>query len=391
MASARLRLSSLYAALFFELGINLPFFPIWLRAQDLDDFSIGLVVAAPLFARILANPLVTAYADRYRRTPSTLLACATIVMVGTPFLAMTSGFPSILCLVIIIALAQGPLIALADTIGLAASSGGFGRKLDYGRMRLWGSVAFAVANLSAGTLLLWLSPAAIIGLLTVSAVATVIAAMAALRLPTSAPEEVMPADGASTPRLWRIGLVIAGAASIQASHGTVYAFSTLHWQSEGLSSGTAGFLWALGVVSEIVVLAVAGRLVVGAAGPSILVLLGGGAAIVRWLGMSLDPGILPLSVLQLSHGLTFGATHIGSILILSRLAPAGMQAQVQGWLAASWAGLMAILIMVSGRLYPSEGEHTYLLMAAVAGIGVLLLCAALTGVGARKPMRAEAV
>jgi PPP family 3-phenylpropionic acid transporter len=27
----------LYAALFFDLGVSLPFFPLWLRSQDLDE------------------------------------------------------------------------------------------------------------------------------------------------------------------------------------------------------------------------------------------------------------------------------------------------------------------------------------------------------------------
>ena len=50
------RLALLYGALFFELGVNLPFFPVWLRAQALDDAAIGFVLAAPLLVRIVANP-----------------------------------------------------------------------------------------------------------------------------------------------------------------------------------------------------------------------------------------------------------------------------------------------------------------------------------------------
>ena len=62
------RLALLYGALFFELGVNLPFFPVWLRAQALDDAAIGIVLAAPLLVRIIANPVATAAADRFGRT-----------------------------------------------------------------------------------------------------------------------------------------------------------------------------------------------------------------------------------------------------------------------------------------------------------------------------------
>ena len=387
MPSAAMRLSLLYAALFFELGINLPFFPVWLRAQSLDDGSIGLIVAAPLLARILANPLATAFADRRSHIGGTLTACAIAVMIATPLLFVTNGFASILFVVLAIALAQGPLIALADTLALVAPNSVSNRTIDYGRVRLWGSIAFALANLSAGLLLVWLPPNAIIGLLTISAVMTVLVAVAATRLPLGvSPHAVREVERIGN-RHWRIVLVVAGAACVQASHGMVYAFSTLHWQSEGLSSVVAGTLWALGVVSEIALFAVAGRFLGGAMGPALLLLGGASMAIVRWLGMALDPGIMPLAILQLSHGLTFGATHIGSILMLSRLAPAGMQAQVQGWLAATWAGLMAILMTVSGQFYGSWGEHTYLMMAAVAGFGLLLLCGAVAGQGAREEHR----
>ncbi len=46
------RLALLYACLFFELGVNLPFFPLWLKAQSLDSDAIGIVLAAPLLTRI---------------------------------------------------------------------------------------------------------------------------------------------------------------------------------------------------------------------------------------------------------------------------------------------------------------------------------------------------
>ena len=41
------RLALFYAALFVSIGIQLPFFPLWLEAKGLDAGMIGIVLAAP--------------------------------------------------------------------------------------------------------------------------------------------------------------------------------------------------------------------------------------------------------------------------------------------------------------------------------------------------------
>lgn len=364
----------LYAALFFDLGVSLPFFPLWLRSQDLDDAAIGLVLALPLLVRIVANPLVTAYADRSGRLRETLVMSAAAVAVATTLLGATQGFGSIAFVVVLLAMAQGPLIALTDALTLRLLRDRPAPELHYGRIRLWGSLAFAAASLSTGLLLTVLAPWSIIALLAAAAVVVLAAAVhvpdgpqspAAAERPNTSLRPVVP------PAI--IAACIAGAALIQASHAAVYAFSTLHWQSQGHSGVVMGALWTLGIVGEIAVFAFAGRFLTGERGAVVLVVVGGAAAVARWLCMSGDPGMTALVVLQFSHGLTFGATHLGSVFLLSRLAPPGSRTQVQGWLAAVWALFMAGLTSLSGQLALPFGQGIYLPMAAAAAVGLLLL------------------
>ena len=42
---------------------------------------------------------------------------------------------------------------------------------------------------------------------------------------------------------------------------------------------------------------------------------------VRWLLMGFDPPLALLVLLQISHSLTYGATHIGAIHFMSRVVP----------------------------------------------------------------------
>ncbi|SEG30194.1 MFS transporter [Bosea lathyri] len=370
MSRATGRLSFLYAALFFELGVNLPFFPLWLRASALEDSVIGIVLAAPLLTRIVANPIVAAFVDRTGRMAAALVACSVLVVLGTALLAFAHGFVQILLLVVVIASAQGPLIALTDAVTLRVLSRLHAAELRYGRIRLWGSAGFALANIVAGWMLDWLPTSSIIGMLLISALVTALAAIAiaGVRAPELAPSATIAVGRLDRP--WLLGFTIAGAALVQASHAAVYAFSALHWQSSGMSGAAIGGLWAVGVVSEIVLFSVVGHALIGSAA----LLLGSAAiATIRWSGMALDPHLGFLVGLQLLQGVTFGMTHLGSVFLLARLAPASMLAQVQAWMAAGWAGAMAVLMSLSGYLYGSWGEQIYWLMAIAAGAGFLLL------------------
>lgn len=367
------RLSFLYAALFFELGVNLPFFPLWLRAQSLSDEAIGIILAAPLLARIIANPVVGALADRSGGARAALVICSAAVTIGTGLLAFAGGFLPILLLVVAIALAQGPLIALTDAVTLRSLNELRAPELRYGRIRLWGSAGFAIANLSAGWMLDWLPASSIIGMLLLSALATTLAAwaVAVIRVPERPAAATQPAGKLASPHL--LVLTIAGAALVQASHAAVYGFSTLHWQSLGMSGGTMGALWAAGIVSEMAFFSLLGYVVRGSAGAAALLAASAVIATLRWVGMAQDPQIGFLVLLQFTHGLTFGATHLSSIFLLARIVPAGLLAQAQAWLAASWAGIMAVLTTLAGHLYGEWGEHVYCLMATVSAAGFLLL------------------
>nr|WP_284694340.1 MFS transporter [Rhodoplanes serenus] len=371
----------LYAALFLELGINLPFFPIWLQSRSIDEAMIGVILAAPLVARIVANPLVATLADRSGDVARTLAVCAVAVVAGTVALALVDTAGPILLVVTITALAQGPLIALLDAylwLHLAARHDPAARPLVYGRIRLWGSCGFVAATLGAGWMLDRLQASAVLWMLIGAAIATAVAAVAVAygaRAPAvPAPTAVAPAGAVAHPL--RLVAVIAGVALVQASHALYYAFSSLHWRDAGWSGTLVGSLWATAVVAEVAVFAFAGRALAVAAAPMLLLMAGAAAAVLRWLVMALDPGVGVVLLLQVTHGLTFGATHLGSMAMLARLAPAGVHARAQDWLAAAWAGAMAALTAVGGVLYASLGERAYAVMAAVAATGLVLLVSA---------------
>jgi PPP family 3-phenylpropionic acid transporter len=161
--------------------------------------------------------------------------------------------------------------------------------------------------------------------------------------------------------------VALGASLIQASHAVFYGFSTLDWTAKGLSGTAVGALWALGVAAEIVLFALSPRL--PALTPRLLLMVGAAAAAVRWTGMALDPPAMLLVPLQCLHALSFGATFLGAVQFLSRLAPEGEAATFQADFSTLQGIVTAAATGLSGVLYGSFGTLAYGAMAACAALG----------------------
>ncbi len=368
-----LRLAFYYAGLFAVLGMQMPLFPVWLMAKGLDSREIGLALAVPMAVRLVSVPIVARIADRRSALRGALIATSAIATVGYLGVGLAHGFASILIILALAAAAFTPTMPLADAyalIGLAR------RAKAYGPVRLWGSAAFIAANLAAGLLLDVIDPVDFIWVI-VAAAAFMAAAAFGLR-PLSAEAGAQISTRSSHHRLARdpalVAFVIA-ASLIQASHAVFYGFGTLDWLSKALDGTTIGALWALGVAAEIALFAVSARLP-AALTPMALVGIGAVSAVSRWIVMALDPPAVLLPALQCLHGLSFGATHLGSMQLLAEVVPDRHGATVQGDFTTIQGVVMAAATAISGSLYATLGSGAYAVMAALAALGGVLLMVA---------------
>jgi MFS transporter, PPP family, 3-phenylpropionic acid transporter len=178
--------------------------------------------------------------------------------------------------------------------------------------------------------------------------------------------------------LWRNAAflsVIAAAALIQSSHAVFYGFSTIDWKTAGFDGVSIGLLWAIGVVAEIVLFALSGRLPPTLT-PQLLLLLGAAGGIIRWGAMALDPPGWSLPLLQCLHAATFGATHLGLIGYIAHHAPERFSATAQGYFAILSGLLLGVSTGVAGFLYECFGGASYAGMALIAAVGGIVLIAA---------------
>jgi MFS transporter, PPP family, 3-phenylpropionic acid transporter len=371
-----LRLALVYAALFFEMGVQIPFLPVWLGARGLSDNEIAILLGAPLAMRVVATPLLSALADRRRDVPGMLSAATIVLASASAFLGFLHGFTPLLVAVAILLCAQGLAMPLADALAatvIRAFDGRSNERLDYGRIRKWGSAAYVIGNLAGGLYLSFFSISQVVPILTFAALLGVMATFYAAPLAIFAHEERRaPAPAAGGADIGLLPLLIAAAALIQTSHALVNTFGSIHWEREGHSTAFVGAAWAVGVICETSFFALAGRWFSGPDRAFALLALGGATATARWLVMAANPGPSLLLVAQASHGLSFASTHLGSMFFIFAGAPSHMRARAQGWLQATIAGLSAILIAVSGPLYAHFGEIAYVAMAGLSAVGLAL-------------------
>jgi PPP family 3-phenylpropionic acid transporter len=369
------RLSFIFGGLFLITGVQLPYLPVWLDWRGLTATEIGIVTSAPLFLGLVVTPTIAFVADRigdYRRAIVVLAWCAFAAVVA---LAQMQGFWSILVLVTAFLLSLQTMMPLTGTVAMLGVKA---LGLDYGRMRLWGSLTFIGAGLAGATVLDSFGAKAIVWLLLAGTAITVGTAhwlachrpdSAGHRISRSAPIGL--AEVAELARSADFVLFLCAAGAVQAAHAVFYAFGVLHWRTLGISNGAIGLLWAIGVVAEIVLFAFSRRIVhrVGAVD---LIVAGAAAAVVRWFSMAFDPPILILVPLQFLHALTFGAAHLGAMHFIGRTIGPERAGTAQAFHSTATTGLaMGGAMLLSGLLYGRVGGQSYLAMAVIALLGLL--------------------
>lgn len=360
-----------FAVAFFVNGIIMPFFPVLLSSRGLSGQEIALVLAIPQVMRVFTMPVVSGLSDRARDRRLVMGGLVALTLLASILLGLVSDHALVVVtgsLMLVLSYCIGPL---ADAFAILLERAGMG---DYGRMRLWGSASFVAGNLLGGVVLAHAGAWAIYALILASFVITTCAAPL---IPVPKPVAMGVTSAASAAVLWRPAFlaVVFGHAVNQASHAALFGFGTLAWQARGYSDITIGVFWALGVLAEIGLFAVAWRLP-QTLRPTTLMLFGTVVAMTRWLASSVDFGTVPTALLQLSHAATFAVAHIGLTRFIRTVVPPQRVASGQGAYVVFNGISMAVATALAGRVWPMLGDRSYLTMIAFSFIGFVSLALA---------------
>jgi PPP family 3-phenylpropionic acid transporter len=373
------RLGFLYAALFLIIGCYLPYLPVWLASRAFTPDQIAILLATPLFGRIVIAPTVSFVADLLGDRRFVLIVTAWASLLAYGALWVSSGFWQMFLAMLLVALASTTLMPLTETIAIT----GIRRaRLDYGKVRLWGSLSFIAASLGVGVVIQQAGAQLVVPLL-MGATLLMIAGTYFIPHDLAAPSRAKANEESHTTRSLRLHDAIALVRSplfllflvaislVHGSHALLYAFGSLHWKAQGFSGGTIGALWSIGVIAEVLLFAVSGR-IIGRIGSARLLVLAGFLTALRWSLMAFDPPLWATAILQTLHAMSFGAAHLAAIHFLTHAIPEDRAATAQGLFSAVVAGLvMGTATLACGPLYERLGGEAYAVMAFVAGIGTL--------------------
>lgn len=371
------RLSFFYFAIFSFVGIHMPFWPVWLKSQGIDAMGIAVLTALSFALKIVVTPWVSRQADRSGRKREAIVWLALGLLLGCGAFFFTHGFTQIFVLTLLAFSCWSPIMSLAESVTTMAAKA---HKLDYGRIRLWGSVAFALVAGSSGVLLQALGEGVLLWAICAAAAVLWVAACLLPRAGAGAgarpgaPKAAV-GNGVFFRTPWFMAFLLA-TMLIQGSHAAYYTFGSIHWREAGLSDQAVGLLWGASLVAEVVFFAF-GRPVVERLGAVNVIVLGGVCAALRWsvIGASVDP--LWLGLAQLLHAFSFGASHFAAIRLISEHVDDSLSASGQGLYSAFIMGLgMGVFVLASGPLYGALGASAFYVMAGVALAGVATMAAA---------------
>lgn len=384
-----LRFSLAYALMMLGSGVQLPFLPLWLSAKGIDAPGIAFIVAGMMAIRVASAPLFAWLADHLRLRRQVILSCSVAAFVAYGLLGLMDGFWPIAAMALLASFFFAPIFPLSESYSVDASAA---LGLDYGRIRLWASLSFLAGSLGAGVLLMRLDALDTAWLLAGSIGLTVVSA---LLLPPE-PEVMKTVKPKSASSLgaarflfatsFPVFLLAAGLA--QASHGMMYSFSSMHWQSLGFSPLVIGIMWTVAVLAEVLLLAFSNR-VIERFGPGSIFLAGIAGGILRWLLLAFVESLPLLLLFQMLHAASFAMTHLGTMHMIRLMVPERLRNRAQALHSALSGGVLTSLSMwLSGPLFHNFGAKAYLVMGGFS-LAALLIALPLLRVNPRVRAAAE--
>jgi MFS transporter, PPP family, 3-phenylpropionic acid transporter len=372
--SPALALSLFYLTSFGAFGVYLPYFNVYLEWLGLTGLEIGVVSALMPLSNVVVPAFGGLLSDRLGRRSLVVVLSSLCATLAFALLLGARHFAAIVTIVAAWALLRAPAVPLVDATAMeVAEAGG----PHYGRMRVWGSVAFIVVALLTGRAVgVWGERMAVWILLLLLAL-NVLAAL------------VLPKDRGRGPRppgaggLWRflrtppVLLFLLACVLSQAAHGPYYVFYSIHLKKAGYAPTTIGLLWALAVGCEIVAMLRVPALLrrVGTLPVMAAALL---LAAVRWGICALTVAPAGMVVAQALHAASFAAFHVSAVTHTHHLFGEKRRASGQAVYTSATYGLGNVVGMILSGIAYDRVPVTQMFggAAATALLGALLVLAA---------------
>ncbi|WP_025119815.1 MULTISPECIES: 3-phenylpropionate MFS transporter [unclassified Serratia (in: enterobacteria)] len=353
-----------YFTYFFSYGIYLPFWSVWLKGEGIPPETIGLLLGAGLVARFLGSLLI---APRVKDPSYLITALRLLALLSLAFavgFCFGNGWAWLMLVIAGFNLFFSPLVPLTDAL---AATWQRQITLDYGRVRLWGSLAFVIGSALTGKLVSVWGHNAILFSLLISILAMLVGM---LLKPSVLPQGETRAQNEpsrswrellSEGPVWRFLLCVT---LLQGAHAGYYSFASIYWEEAGYSAATIGYLWSLGVVAEVVIFA-SSNFLFRRWNARNLLLLSAVCGLLRWGLMATTTEIGWLLLVQVLHCGTFTVCHLAAMRFIAARQGAEVIRLQAVYSALAMGGGIAVMTVVAGFLFEHYQGGVFWVMVAV--------------------------
>lgn len=373
----------LYLCLFFgTVGLTEPYLNLYFRRLGFSGGQVGTLAAIQPGIAVLAPFLWTAWAEATGRARGLFLWNTWLAGLCFVPVLLSTSFGRLAGVLTLFALIKTPLVPLANSLAFQALGP---RRQQYAWIRVWGSLGYILAAVTGGALADRLGVRPVLGgVVALLAGCGAVAGRALTGRVAAPPAPIREGLGALFQQP-AFGVFLGATFLARATAGPYNAFFTIQLDELGISQAVAGQAWALGVMSEVGVMA-AWPWLAARVGLERLLALAIGAHALRWwlLAGATHPG--GLLAIQLLHGLTFGAFYLASVQLVDEMVRPDLRATGQGLYAAVVFGLGGVVgNALAGRLFDRMDRAGLYRVSALLAAG-----AALLSLGVRTPRRRHA-
>ncbi|MDX6453638.1 MAG: transporter, family, 3-phenylpropionic acid transporter [Gaiellaceae bacterium] len=340
----------------------LPFLPIVLQDRGLSAAEIGVVLSVAALAGFVSTPLWGHAADGRLGAEHALVVASIAAAVAAMPLALAHSLLALTIVVVLITGARSAMASLTDAIALEHLGDD---RAQYGRVRLWLSLGWAISACVWGLALQWGS----LGWLPWIYVACVLlVAFAAYAV--GGGRTLHDRSPAGTRRAMLIALApfLVSLLLLFAAFNATFSFISLRIRDLGGGLFVVGAATALQALAEAPVMRITPRLN-RVLGHRALYVVGSLFFIVSFVAWAFLDDPLAIALVKLVAGIGFALVYVGSVLLVDDLVPAALRGTGQGLAKAVTFGLSPILgSLAGGAIYDYAGPRALFLACAGAAL-----------------------
>lgn len=364
------RLGGFYFFYYSIVGTFMPYWNLYLQDQGFNYQEIGVLSSIAIVTRFFA-PLVWGWiADKSgRRMLLVRIATWMESCIWLAIFIVPNTFQSVALLMLIFSFFQNAILAQFEGVTLFWL--GDQKAKLYGKIRKWGSVGFIVGVFTIGTIL------EIVHISMLPILLLIIASLAfiwsfTIREPDSAPtsqkylEPLLPVLKRPT-----VAAFFAIEFILLFSHAPFYSFYSNFLKSLNFSTTEIGFLWAMGVFTEIFMFSIAAK-VFQHFSWRILVIVCLILTSIRWMMVAIFSHYFVVQIFaQCLHAFSFGLFHLIAMRVIFQNFSAGQQGRGQALYSTMWGLGVAFGSVLAGHFWKIlSGEVIFMCASAVVLLGL---------------------